>query len=432
MKFTLPKVEIPSVTLSDNQCASFIEEADTVVKEIVAANDLFIAKGYTIGYPDWKRIRTKEGVQVYRQRKKAIKQRPPTSQLPPVLHHPSQPREHEFSRFGSVNSYSSVELEIEGHESSSSSSGIAGNSIMEKMRPHGVALIALHGTMDGTVDDCLFGSIATTDEAWILRSSHINDRIKDARLLATIRSPTRTNPCQFLGIKWFANELPPLLTGVVHQRDFIIIESLGFTSDSKGERVGYVLMHSIILRDIPELTHLGIVRGSMSFCFIFRQGGPGKVDIFCRGFLDSRGEIPSRLALSIATDAAICCTSVVDFANIKKLRWLMKHANIQPAENTPPQHCEACAKSFGKFSLPFSNTSVLCQICRNVICSKCSVNKKMTVHVPDSGSIQQCLLKFCLRCMYKAKEKSSWELAIDTLEDSLTSPSVTITSHLSQ
>ncbi|CEG46746.1 FYVE-FINGER-CONTAINING RAB5 EFFECTOR PROTEIN RABENOSYN-5-RELATED [Plasmopara halstedii] len=423
MKFTLPKDAFPFITLSENQRAAFIEEADTVVKEIVAANDLYIAKGSKIGYPDWKFVRSKEGVQVYRQRTKVIKQRPPTSSLPPVLHHLSQPQEHEFCRFGSVDSYSNVELESEGQASSSSSSGIARNSIMDKMRPHGVALMALHGKMDGTVDDCLFGCTAATDEAWMLRSSHINDGLDDARLIEAIRLPSRTDPYQFLGVKWFAKEHPIVLTGIVHQRDFLILESTGFTRDSKGERVGYMLMHSITLRDIPELTHLGIIRGIMSFCFIFRQGGPGKVNIFCRGFFDSRGEMPNRLSVAIAAESAICCTGVVDYAYIKKLRWLIKHAN-KPAEITTetcpqcPQRCEACAKSLGKFTLPFSESSVVCQVCRKTICLQCSVSKKMTVHVSSSGSIQQCSLKFCLCCIKIAKEKSSLELAMIALETS--------------
>ncbi|CEG46749.1 uncharacterized protein PHALS_03433 [Plasmopara halstedii] len=440
MKFTLPKDAFPPVTLSEEQRAAFIEEADTVVKEIVAANDRFIAKGSKFGYPDWKLIRSKEGVQVYRQRKKAIKQRPPTTQLPPVLHHPSLPREHEFSRFGSVSSYSSVELEVGGQASSSTASGIAGNSIMEKMRPPGVALIALHGTICGTVDDCLFGSIAATDEAWMLRSSHINDRLDDARLIATIRSPVRKDPYRFLGIKWFAKEHPIVLTGIFHQRDFLILESTGFTRNSKGERVGYMLMHSITLRDIPELTHLGIVRGVLSFCNIFRQAGPGKVNIFCRAFFNSRGEMPNRLSDAIAADAVICTTAVVEYAQIKKLRWLMKHASKSPAEDTTqtlPQSCETCAKIFGKFALPFSESSVMCQVCRKMFCSKCSVMKKMTVHVSDSGSFQQCSLRFCLCCIQIAKEKASWELSmiapefLSTSISSLRSSSSITTSHLS-
>ncbi|EEY59392.1 uncharacterized protein PITG_11419 [Phytophthora infestans T30-4] len=323
MKFTLPKNAFPQVVLSANQQAALAEQADTVVKEIVAANEAFITDGCTLGHPLWKLVRTKEGLKVY-----------PTSL--------------------------------------SSSSGVAGDSIMEKMRPHGVALMALHGSMDGSLDDCMFGCFASTDEAWKLRSSHINDRLDDARILATVRGPTRDDPCRFLGVKWFAKEHPVVLTGIVQQRDFLITESSGFTRDSKGERVGYFLMHSVTLRDIPELTHLGIVRGVMSFCYLFRQGRPGMIDVFCRGFFDSRGDMPGRLSVSIAAEAAICCTGVVDCAYVKKLRWLMEHASKRQADDedhTNVSRCEACDKSFSKFSLTSSGSGTPCAICRQVVCS---------------------------------------------------------------
>ncbi|ETK86532.1 hypothetical protein L915_08843 [Phytophthora nicotianae] len=419
MKFTLPKNAFPAITLSNEHQAALTEEADTVVKEIVAANEAFIADGGTLSHPYWKLVRAKEGLQVYRQRKKAINQRG-TDSCSPVLQSPSWSKEHEYSRYRTLSS-SSIDFGADRNTSLSSSSGVAGDSIMEKMRPHGVALMALHGSMDGTLDDCMFGCFASTDEAWKLRSSHINDRLDDARILASIRGPTRTDPCRFLGVKWFAKEHPVVLTGIVQQRDFLIMESSGFTKDSKGERVGYFLMHSVTLRDIPELTHMGIVRGVMSFCYLFRQGGPGKVDVFCRGFFDSRGDMPGRLSVSIAAEAAICCAGVVDYAYIKKLRWLMKHTSKRQSgdENQAHvSHCEACDKSFCKFSLTSLGSGTPCQICRQVVCSKCSVTKKITMHVSDTGAVQQCSLHFCLGCLLKAKQQSGWEMAMSSLEAS--------------
>ncbi|OWZ10925.1 hypothetical protein PHMEG_00016129 [Phytophthora megakarya] len=417
MKFTLPKNAFPVVELSSEHQAALVEEADTVVKEIIAANEIFIAEGGTLGDPHWKLIRSKDGVQAYRQRKKAINQRGSES-CTPVIQSPSWSKDHEYSRYRTVSS-SNLELGVSRQTVLSSSSGIGENSIMEKMRPSGVSLMALHGTMDGTLDDCMFGCFAPNDEAWKLRSSHINDRLDDARIIATIRGPSRSDPCRFLAVKWFAKEIPGLLTPIVQQRDFLIVESSGFTRDSKGERVGYFLMHSVTLRDIPELSHLGIIRGVMSFCYLFRQGGPGKVDLFCRGFLDFRGEMPGRMGVSITADAAICCVSVVDYGYMKKLRWLMKHASKrQSGDKNHPTRCESCNKSFTKFSLTSCGSGTPCQICRRVVCVKCSVAKKMTMHVSDSGSIQQCSFSFCLNCLLKAKKESAWDMALSSLETS--------------
>ncbi|EGZ18655.1 hypothetical protein PHYSODRAFT_250056 [Phytophthora sojae] len=416
MKFTLPKNAFPVVELSEDQQKALVEEADTVVKEIVTANDAFIADGGVLRDPQWRLMRTKEGMQVYRQRRKAIKQRGNESSAP-VIESPSWSSSHTLSRYRTETS-NLVEPFDDRETSLSSSSGIAENSIMEKARPPGVSLMALHGTTDGTLDDCMFGCFAPNDDEWKLRSSYINDRLDDARIVASIRGPTEEDPYRFLGIKWFAKEHPVMLTGIVQQRDFLILESSGFTRDCNGEKVGYFLMHSVALREIPELSHLNIVRGLMSFCYVFRQGKPGKVDIYTRGFFDSRGEMPGRLSVAIAADAALCCVNLIQYAYIKKLTWLMKHSGHgrSGGHATQSTHCEACEKSFSKFSLTHSGSGTACSICRRVVCSKCSVLKKMVMDVSDTGSVQHCSLQFCLRCLLKAKKQCGWEIALSDSE----------------
>jgi len=215
-----------------------------------------------------------------------------------------------------------------------------------------------------------------------------------------------------------------VLTGIVQQRDFLILEASGLSRDSKGEKVGYFVMHSVKLREVPELSHLGIVRGVMSFCYIFRQGRPGKVEVYTRGFFDSRGELPGRISVTIAADAAICCAGVVDYAYVKKLRWLVNHKGRLIATQHRSGHedrCEACDKSFAKFPLMAVGSSTTtsgsgtCRICHRVVCSKCSVDKKVTVDVSDSGAVQQRPFRFCMHCLLQAKELSVWEMALSDL-----------------
>ncbi|EEY59469.1 uncharacterized protein PITG_11518 [Phytophthora infestans T30-4] len=114
----------------------------------------------------------------------------------------------------------------------------------EKSKRTGKSLMVLHGAIDGNLDDCMFGSFATTEETWRWRSSYVYEGLDEARLLATIRGPTPEDPFRFLGLKWFTKELPSVLSGIMQQRDFLIIEATGLTRDSNGERVGYFLMHS--------------------------------------------------------------------------------------------------------------------------------------------------------------------------------------------
>lgn len=362
-------------------------------------------------------MRVRDGVQVYRQRQNWAQRlgTPPPSY--PVI---ESPNEREFKRYGSTASVDQVH-DNQTSWSSWSSLGMKGDTIMEKLRPHGVTLMALHGTLDGTLEDCMFGCVAPTDDAWMLRSSHLNDGVDDSRIIAALRRPTSTDPCCFLGVKWFLKAHPALITGFVQKRDFLLLEATGYTQDTSGEKVGYVLLHSITLRDLPELAHLGIVRGLIRFCYIFRQNGSGKIDIFCRGYFDSRGDMPRRLSVSIAAEATIAVVGVVDYAHVKKLIWLIRHSRKQVAvDATNASCCGVCAKNFSKL---FFHSSAPCQICHRVICFKCTVLKKMTVHVATSGKVLQRSFRFCLQCLLQATQMSGWDMAISNVEASSTSSS---------
>ncbi|KAI9895900.1 hypothetical protein PsorP6_018780 [Peronosclerospora sorghi] len=417
MKFILPQNAFPPIKLPASFQQAIVEETDTVVRETVAASEGFRADGSGFDSKRWKLVRKKDGIMVYRQSKKFVNRR--GCELPILQSSSSSSQEPGSARNRFEGSF---DLGTERHTRSSFSSGMGDDTVMERMRPHGVTLFAVDGTVDGTVDDFLFGSIAPTDDAWKLRSSHINDRLNDVRLLATLRRPTPQDPYRLIAVKWFAKEIPVLLTGIVHQRDFIIVESSGFTRDSKGERLGYFLMHSVTLPEIPDFSHLGMIRGVMSFCCLSRQDAHGKVNIFSRGFLDPRGDMPRPLAISITADSLICCVSVVDYAYIKKLRWLLKHSRAQkPSEAEGAQRssrCEACGKNTNKFLPKASGSGAACQICHRVVCTKCSVMKKITLDVSDKGAVQQFPFCFCKSCLMKAKELSSRDMALESIETS--------------
>ncbi|KAF4142347.1 hypothetical protein GN958_ATG08523 [Phytophthora infestans] len=341
-------------------------EAETVVSETIAANEAFLAQDAQFRSSTWKFVRVKEGLHVYRQR--------PTS---------SRTQDTRGKRLG-------TDTEEETQVSPSSKNEC---SIQDTMRRPSVSLMVLHGTVDGTLDDSMFGAFAASDEAWKWRSSHVNDRLDDARILSTIRGPTQNDPFRFLGIKWFTKEHPTVLTGILQRRDFLIMEATGLTTDSKGERIGYFLMHSVPIRGVPKLSELGIVRGELSFCFILRQNGPSKVELYCRGFSDPHGEMMERLSVAIASEALICAAGVVDYAYVKKLTWLMKHKSAQKlglSRGTRPNYCKSCNKILGKFTL--LGKGCACQSCRRVICTRCSVVKKMTVDVSDTGTVKQVFI----------------------------------------
>ncbi|CAI5732168.1 unnamed protein product [Hyaloperonospora brassicae] len=302
MKFTLPENAFPTIHLSPEQEEAFEQEAQAVVHEALQANEAFLAEGSTFPATKWRLVRKKDGLSVYSERRTAATCRASKRQKSTQLLSPS-------SQSASRTTASDV---------SSISSEDTNASLTD------CPAMVLHGTVDGSLDDCMFGTFASTDNAWKWRSSHINDRLDDSRFLATIRKPTREDPFQFLGIKWFAKEKPAILSRIMQQRDYLIMEATGLTRDSKGETVGYCLMHSISLSDVPELTELGIIRAKLSLCFIDRQKGPGKVEKYCRSFSQPGGRIPDRVAAAVGADAIISASRIVDYACVKKLTWFIK------------------------------------------------------------------------------------------------------------
>lgn len=125
----------------------------------------------------------------------------------------------------------------------------------------------------------------------------------------------------------------------------------------------------------------------------------------------------------------------MDYAYIKKLVWLVnnsrKQNQRQPTDESRPKRCEACDKSFAKLLWPMSGSGTACQICLLVVCSKCSVAKKVTMDVSETGAVQQCSLCFCLSCLMDAKQQSGWDMAMSSLEASSRSTASTVSSSAS-
>ncbi|KAG2927820.1 hypothetical protein PC118_g14605 [Phytophthora cactorum] len=399
MKF--PEDTIPNVKLSKTLRAALIREAETVVRATIQANEAFLDGGSRFPNSDWRFVRAKQGLNVYCRRPEPIGG---SYSRKTGLVSPISPG---ITRTPSL----SLPLPV-----------IAA----EKSKRREKSLMVLHGTIDGNLDDCMFGSLATTEETWRWRSSYVYEGLDEARLLTTLRGPTPEDPFRFLGLKWFTKELPSVLSGIMQQRDFLLIEATGLTRDSKGEKVGYFLMHSVSLPGIfPDLSQLGLVREEISACYIDRQLGSNQVEMYCRSFLNPRGRPLNRLTAVLAAEALLSAICIIDYAYIRKLTWLVKNkqdrmsarrcrTRRQSGAFPRSTRCQVCDKSFRRLAL---NVGAECQICRGLVCKNCFVVKKVTVDVSRRGPAKQCAVRVCVCCLLEAKEKSVWEMALDDISD---------------
>ncbi|KAF1326930.1 hypothetical protein FI667_g8060, partial [Globisporangium splendens] len=404
MRFTLPEGTFPPLNLTQDDEHAITDLADRIVAETLQVNEEFIAGNRKLPKQEWKLIKSKEQVHVYRQRKQKDGENN-YSDSSGSASASGQSSENPKSRIYAQHSLSSSS------SSQRTSDSIFSDGIVDDAKPEHIPFTIAHGLVPGTIDDVSFGMFGNTEYTWRLRHSYNSENAFDSyKILATIHSPTRDDPFRFLGIKWLSRPF----NAFISRRDFVYIEATGMALDSNGERVSYHLMHSFELKQIPELHNLDIVRGNVSTCYIARQRDVSTTEVYCRAFIDLRGELMQSVSASVHTDFLLGVASVVDCSYVKKLTWQMqrsRRSNSQIEKHAPVKTCEVCSKSLNKLGMFASGSS--CQICRKMLCGKCAVERKITVDI--SVEVTQKDFSFCVPCVIEAKKLSAWDIAVSNL-----------------
>ncbi|GLE04112.1 hypothetical protein PINS_up013023 [Pythium insidiosum] len=415
MRFQLPDDAFPPLTLSASDEARLIQEADGVIEDTIAANDAFLARRKQLPSQAWRHVRSKESLHIYRQRldSSAIGS-PELDDLASASGHGGSVRDGDSpcsmkSGYRSDAPWRETEIadftgplvspphariperrEVptllrtatrESPTSTLSGRWPSSDWWMESHKPSHVPAIVAVGHVEGALDDVLLGTIAQDDAAWRWKSSHVNDRLDDARVLAVLRAPSAADPLRFAGVKWFTKEHPAALQHVVKRRDFVVLEALGRTTDARGQPVGYFVVHSVELPRLPELSDLGILRGRLSICFLVRPSTtvPNACDVFARGYSDPRGDMLEAVSVRLVADSLVAAVRIVDFAYIKKLRWLMMQQQQQQDERharrvyastqrsgATSTCCRTCRKSVRRLMNLLHGSSAMCHVCREV------------------------------------------------------------------
>lgn len=393
------------LNLSPAEQETLAHEAAWVIGDAIRSNEAFLANGENFTRGAWKNVRTKEGIEVYKQRLDNLARRR-NSIRPPML----------FSQEATTPELETVEIDSRSSLPSTTAALTDPRSYVMQNKQSHVPLLMAYGTVDGKLEDAMFGSFADTDAAWRWRSTYVNDKLEDAHMLAQIHGPTAEDPFRSLGVKWFMKEHPAALQSFIKKRDFLILEGTGMTTDSKGELVGYFMMHSVDLPGTQEIAKRGVIRAKLSFCFLVRQLPEARISIYVRGFSDPGGEMVESISSRIVADSLIAVTNIVDCAHIKKLMWLVQNrdfcdrATRQSAETVNPARCGSCKSSRSRMGM-FIGARAVCEICRMTVCLKCSVVKKITIQKEVHRAMEQVSVRFCLGCILDAKELPSWHIA---------------------
>ncbi|KAI9919808.1 hypothetical protein PsorP6_017416 [Peronosclerospora sorghi] len=291
------------------------------------------------------------------------------------------------------------------------------------------------GVMAGTLEDVLHGTVNLTPEAMQIESAHSRCDLLDCRVLAALVSPTVTAPFRSITLKWALRHHDVLS----RHRDYVYLEATGLLRDSQDNnaRVGYHLVHSVTLPSVPELAHqMQVVRGHLSYCYLYRQRSKHEVEMFFHGGMLPRGGAKDRLAFALAADTVMASPSTIECAMMKKLAFTLRTKQPPTAPLSPKSHpnevlsqsgrksafdasafrassattestrtsslggglhtssCHICHRHMRAF---FGGKGICCKMCDQSVCNRCKVIKK--VFVFENGVFHPQKMNFCSDCI---------------------------------
>ncbi|CAI5745581.1 unnamed protein product [Peronospora destructor] len=228
--------------------------------------------------------------------------------------------------------------------------------------------LSLISNDQGKLEDLLFGVISEDLETMRVKASYVSD-ISGAAVLDSVVLPTLEEPFQSLAIKWMELDIPLSSTNLVKNRDYVYLEGTGYVINSKGERMGYHLLHSV---DFPQAHRLpNRVRGNLSIIGFWRQIGNNTMEMYATGVMDP-GDAGLVRKLVVPTMANV-------FLSALRLG------------------------DFGK-----SNST--CKICFGFVCHACKIVRKLSFVDPDL-LLSQRRVTFRTVCISSATSMSSIDCA---------------------
>ncbi|KAK1928308.1 hypothetical protein P3T76_016215 [Phytophthora citrophthora] len=238
------------------------------------------------------------------------------------------------------------------------------------------------GFARGKVENAMDAVTSKSQEDLALMLSFMHhDDVVDCAVLKTIETPTETDPFHFLGIKYFVRKAPVAGTRLLKHRDSVYLEFTGYTETTRGERLGFHLMHSVELSTFPPLTARNSVRTLHSVRYLYRQQSEDVVEVFMQGNLDIPGLTVKPFASTFLDDALFGLATLVACAEAKRLTQMWRAQ--QTRQDTRRQQskrvsmaleCSMCRqkrKLFGGASL------AACKLCADAVCTRCRSDKKV-------------------------------------------------------
>ncbi|KAG7387470.1 hypothetical protein PHYPSEUDO_014118 [Phytophthora pseudosyringae] len=247
------------------------------------------------------------------------------------------------------------------------------------------------GSTPGTLNSMMSGLLESSTSS---ETSSAGD-FSDAAVLLPIKTPTVTDPFTSVTLKWMELDVRRRSMGLVRNRDYIFVESIGIKHLPSGERVGYRVMHSVGIPKAPVLP--GRVRSTLSVCSFFRQVSDTSVSICCMAVIDrtSRQVVVSRFVKALLSTFKPNRVDPV----MKSTQSLSKPRSVNGncIPPTPAQNCITCAKRVWRLA-KFARRHSTCMNCHEYVCNSCKIEKKLKLPASNQ-QVTQRKVTICLSCL---------------------------------
>ncbi|KAG7381722.1 hypothetical protein PHYPSEUDO_005721 [Phytophthora pseudosyringae] len=270
------------------------------------------------------------------------------------------------------------------------------------------------GTFKGQLDDLMFGTVNPTDDIMHVKASYVHD-YSDGAVLATLVRPTAADPFRSVTVKWLQIDLPLSYTKLIKDRDFLCLEASGTLHFANGERVGYLMLHSI---DSPLVQPLpNVIRARHNITAFFRQIAPNVIDTFAFDSVDPGGNIMDAMVLPVCANALLSATNYVECGLMKKLTWMMQRRQtaLRMGELAPvPRHEEVCTTCHRNLQPGYLKGlwKAKCKMCLGGLCFGCKEVKTISFLSPDRKLLRH-KTTFCGACITMATRMNAMEVARD-------------------
>ncbi|GLD94176.1 hypothetical protein PINS_up002787 [Pythium insidiosum] len=267
----------------------------------------------------------------------------------------------------------------------------------EKLRP-----LLLVGQCPGQVQDAMHALVTHSQDELAMVVMYLHEDVADCAILHTMEAPTEAEPYRYLGYKWFVKP-SPAASRLLKNRDSLYVEYTGITKTRTGDVVGFHIMHSIDIPGFPEFRDRNCVRAAQSIRTLYHQVADGTVEVFMKGNIEIGGRIASPIAAIFAHDMLFGMPRAIECGQTKRLTALIRHQHsLQPIPRGPQGQirsdrlsCTLCNDEKKSFT---SSAFTCCSMCRQVVCSRCRVLKKVFVCDGILGAFTK--VGCCKSCVY--------------------------------